>query len=70
MQQYFQLTRLSSPHKACDAFDVRRVREHIYRLNLNNCIAVFNEDAEIAKQACGMARDIDDVLRRHADERI
>lgn len=45
------------------------VGEHVDRLNLGKSVSVLNEIFDVAYLRVGVARDVDDTLRRQAASR-
>ena len=62
LQGFDQLLQL----KCADVLHVVGVGEHVDGLNLGNSVSVFNEVIDIACLRVGVARDVDDALRRQA----
>lgn len=52
--------------KCADVLHVVGVGEHVNGLNLGKSVSVFNEVIDIACLRVGVARDVDDALRRQA----
>lgn len=55
--------------KCADVLYVVGVGEHVDRLNLGKSVSVLNEIFDVACLRVGVARDVDDALRRQAASR-
>ena len=62
LQGFDQLLQL----KCADVLHVVGVGEHVNGLNFGKSVSVFNEVIDIACLRVGVARDVDDALRRQA----
>lgn len=55
--------------KCADVLHVVGVGEHVDGLNLGKSVSVLNEVFDVACLRVGIARDVDDTLRRQAASR-